>query len=258
MLKSRICYIILILLYFSTFLFCQSQRDIANTKFDDAFKEIESGTLRLYFFDALTGEATQNANVTLVDNGEFITDNQGKIEFLPLNDNYIQQVIFKKDGYITSDFGVEIMVGTIVFNRFSVSPNMDIQNFRIVLDWDKEPRDLDAHFVKVDEYHISYRDMKVLSDGAGRLDRDDMNGYGPETITVQQIDKGAVYEYYVYDYTNRNKNKSLALANSKASVKIYAEGKLLRIYKIKSNQAGRKWNVFKIVNAEIILEDNIK
>ncbi len=250
---NRHFFMFLAVLFFSfSFLVAQSQRDLANSKIDDAITELETGNLRLYFFNALDGKPVEKANVSLKGLGDFQTDNQGKIEFSPIEENYLQRIRFEKKGFISADFEVEIMLKTIIFNRISVSPVMDLKHFRIVLDWDKQPRDLDAHFVKKDEYHISYHHMKTLSDGSGRLDRDDMDGYGPETITVHQIEKNGVYEFYVHDYTNRNHRNSKALSNSNATVRVYGRGQLLKVFKISSDQAGRTWNVFRIENSEII------
>ncbi|MEZ5195875.1 MAG: hypothetical protein R2764_05620 [Bacteroidales bacterium] len=111
---------------------------------------------------------------------------------------------------------------------------------RIVLDWDKKPDDLDAHFQKEGDYHVSYR-VKTSSDdvGSAKLDRgDDRDGYWPETITVKDIDEKAEYTYYVKDYTNRNSKSSKALSKSSAMVKVYGEGQLLNIWQL--NEKAKK------------------
>ncbi len=68
---------------------------------------------------------------------------------------------------------------------------MKVGSIRIILDWDKSPNDLDAHLVKDGDYHISYRNKRVADDGAAQLDRDDMNGYGPETITINNVESNS-------------------------------------------------------------------
>lgn len=226
-----------------------------NSRWNDAEEEMTSGLLTLYFFNALNGEPLSGANVELDGVGIYTTDYQGKINFLPQEDDYQQHVIFRKNGFITSQFEIEILVGTIFFNRFSVSPVMDINKFRIVLDWDKSPLDLDSHFLKQNEYHLSYRDMRTLKDNTGQLDIDDTDGYGPETITVDQIKQNGSYSFFVHDYSNRNNANSNALAKSKATVKVYGEGQLLKVYKIPQNKKGRTWKVFSISNGSII-DDN--
>lgn len=239
-------------------LVAQSQRDLTRSKLDDAITEMETGRLRLYFLDALDGKPVKDAKVVLYGLDTFYTDNDGKIEFLPIEDSYKQAVRFEKKSYISVDFDVDVVLGRVFFNRFSVSPVMDLTQFRVVLDWGREPADLDAHFIKQNDYHISYRNMKTLSDGKGKLDRDDMDGYGPETITVQEISSNSSYEYYVFDYSNRNNRNSKALSQSGATVKIYGQNKLLHIFNVPTNPSGRKWNVFKIENSQIIPINSIE
>jgi len=129
---------------------------------------------------------------------------------------------------------------------------------RIVLDWDKKPADLDAHFVKEGDYHISYREMTVTDDASARLDRDDRDGYGPETITVKDIEEKAEYTYYVKDFTNKDAKNSKQLSKSKAMVKIYGEGKLLNIWQLSEKQKGNAWAVFTIQNGKIVPTDEVK
>ncbi|MCB5249914.1 MAG: hypothetical protein LHW49_02015 [Candidatus Cloacimonetes bacterium] len=224
----------------------------AQNRTQDAFDELEFGELNLYFFNAINGEPIVNATVTLDGIGQFLTDKYGRISFEPLEDNYMQEVSFRSSGYINSVFDIEIRVGTIFFNRYSISPVMDINYFRVVLDWGKSPRDLDAHFEKKGQYHISYRNTKVLADGRGQLDRDETNGYGPETITVTHVKQDAQYEYFVHDYTNRNNRNSTNLSKSKATVKVYGNNQLLKVYQVPEKQKGSRWSVFRIENGEIV------
>ena len=149
----------------------------------DAMEELESGRLTMRFFNALTGNPIKGGRVSIQGKGDFDTDVEGRVQFEPPDEDGELPIAFRAPGFITSEFSVEIMNGTLYFNRFSVSPIMDVHQVRIVLDWGEEPRDLDLHFVKDGGYHISYRNMHTLADGNGRLDRDDTRGYGPETIT---------------------------------------------------------------------------
>lgn len=64
-------------------------------------------------------------------------------------------------------------------------PGADI---RVVLTWGLEPDDLDAHLSgpicgTVDRFHVSYLDKNPVP--YADLDRDDADGYGPETITIR-------------------------------------------------------------------------
>ena len=230
----------------------QDNRDKFKDKFDDVFEEEESGNLTLRFFNALSGDPVGGATVTIKNIGDFETDEDGKIRFPVPEEDGILQVHFECAKYITSDFKAEVIAGTFFFNRFSVSPMLDLKDVRIILDWDQSPADLDVHFIKENGYHISYRNTKILIDGRGELDRDDMDGYGPETITVRDIDDFATYDFVIHDYTNKSNSASTSLSRSKANVKVYGEGKLLYIFQIPQGVKGNKWSVFQIKEGQFI------
>jgi uncharacterized protein YfaP (DUF2135 family) len=100
--------------------------------------------------------------------------------------------------------------------------------------------------------------MKISDDGSASLDRDDKNGYGPETITVKNIDEKAEYTFFVKDYSNKNDKKSTALSKSKAMVKVYSDGELVNIWQLGEKQNGNAWVVFNILNGQIVPTDTVK
>ena len=243
---------ILFLLITNAFVFAQVGKTREHST--DALNEL-NGKLTLRFFDALTGNPIEGADVSIDKIGDFVTDHNGVVLFSSDEMDATHTVVFTHKDYITSKFDIQISAGTIFFNRFSVSPKMKVGDIRIVLDWDKEPSDLDAHFVKVGEngYHISFRDMHSASDGEAKLDRDDTDSYGPETITVNIIDQHAKYDYFVHDYTNRNSSGSRALAHSKATVKVYSRTQgLIDVFTVPTDLVGTKWNVFSIIDGKIV------
>jgi len=245
-----------LLLFCVNFLNAQETRDKFKNKFDDVFEEEENENLTLRFFNALTGDPIDGANVSIQDMDDYTTDEEGKIRF-PITEDGFLLVHFECDKYITSDFKVEVIAGTLFYNRMSVSPVLDLKDIRIVLDWDQSPKDLDAHFIKENGYHISYRNTRSLSDGTGELDRDDMDGYGPETITVRDIDDLATYDFVVHDYSNKGDENSSALSRSKANVKVYGEGRLLYVFQVPQGNKGCKWAVFQISEGQFIETNQI-
>ncbi|PLX16640.1 MAG: hypothetical protein C0599_14690 [Salinivirgaceae bacterium] len=224
---------------------------------DDEMEIMDNDNQTLRFFDAETGEPLEGASVNIEDIGEYTTDEEGKVRFPNQPDGYLN-VEVEKEGYITCNFDVEIVADMIFFNRFSVSPKLDLGSIRIVLDWLDTPPDLDAHFVKQGGYHISYQDTKVLSDGTGQLDRDDLDGNGPETITINDIDDNAHYEYYVHNYTDRNDPTSSGLSKSKATIKVFANNEFLGTVEIPRGPKGLKWHVFEINNGEIEITNKLQ
>ncbi|MDA3867792.1 MAG: carboxypeptidase regulatory-like domain-containing protein [Salinivirgaceae bacterium] len=251
--KSILFSIIMLVLAGTTF----AQKDKMLDVLDDEMELMDNDNQTLRFFDSQDGEPVADATVTITDIGEYTTDEEGKIRFPNQPDGYLE-VTFKKEGYITATFDVEIVAEMIFFNRFSMSPKMDIGHMRIVLDWDQTPADLDAHLVKENNYHISYRNTQVLSDGTGRLDRDDMDGYGPETITISDIDDNANYEYYVHNYSDRNNPNSNGLSKSKGTVKVFANNQFLGTVEIPLGPRGLEWSVFIIKNGEIEITNEVR
>lgn len=239
------------LLLISTFFSATSQIDKMRDKMDDALTEMDDGLLTLRFHDSETGDPVNNAVVKISDLGTTTSDAMGKARFpIPEKDgNYAVHV--ERDGYITVDFPIEIVAKTIYYNRFSLSKNMPIGQLRVLLEWDKKPADLDAHLEKDLDFHISYRDMIVSDDGIARLDRDDLDGWGPETITVKNIDERMEYRFYIHNYSNKDKPRSKKLSNSKANVKVYDGNKLLEIFQVPDDSEGNYWHVFTITDGQI-------
>ncbi len=243
-------------------LFAQENKQKFNAAFDnldDSITELEENKLTLRFFNAVNGETLDEGKVLIEGIGEYITDLQGRVQFSVPKKDGTYGVRFSKNGFITTKFTIEIDGGTMFYNnRFSISPVMDLKYLRVVTDWGKKPKDLDAHMVKEHGYHISYQDKHVSADGYGVLDRDDRDSYGPETITIKKVDKNGVYHFYIHDYSDRHKKRSTNLSNSKVSVKVYGNGKLLHVYNIMPGNEGVYWHVFDIIRGEIVPVNSIR
>ena len=247
---------LLLLLLFVSIQTTYAQIEEMREKMQDQMTELEDGKLTLRLINAVDGNAVADATIKIDELGEFTTDRQGRVLFEVPEDG-VYSMGFKKPDFISVDLKFEIMEGMIFYNRFSVSPKIDMGTIRIVLDWDNKPKDLDAHLVKEGGYHISYRNTNSSADGKAVLDRDDLDGYGPETITITDVDDDAEYKFYVKDFTNHDRNNSKKLSKSKARIKIYGEGQLLHEFKITERLKGNTWMVFRIVKGEIIIWDEV-
>jgi hypothetical protein len=98
---------------------------------------------------------------------------------------------------------------------------------RIVLRWGEEPRDLDSHLWLPPEspYHIFWRDKGAVSQFPfAELDIDDITSFGPETITIADLQVGT-YLYAVHLY-----NGVGTIGTSEAVVEVYKGATLLRTY----------------------------
>ena len=63
--------------------------------------------------------------------------------------------------------------------------------------------------------------------------------------------------YFVQDYTNNGTLESKALSNSQAKVIVYKGNDLLGVYTVPTDMGRVYWNVFSIVNGEIIVENTL-
>jgi hypothetical protein len=87
---------------------------------------------------------------------------------------------------------------------------------------------------------------KVARDA--NLDVDDVDGYGPETITVSKKHWGERYVYAVHSFTNGQQPESSALSLSGAKVFVYIGESLVRTYYVPRGQ-GNLWVVFAVDGA---------
>lgn len=243
--------VILILLIFVVSSTSRAQHKKMDQIMEDVFQEQDNNIFTIRLFDALSGDPVPDAMIVFENIGTFNSDSAGRVMF-PRQPDGMLKAIFKKSGYISSLINIDVAAETILRNRFIVSPIMNIDQFRVVLSWDQQPEDLDAHFIKANSYHISYRNTRVLNDGSGQLDRDDMDGYGPETITVSQLNSESEYTFFVFNYSAKVDPSSRTLASSKATVCVYGNNKLLNTFHVPTTISGDTWTVFKVINGIVV------
>jgi hypothetical protein len=221
------------------------------------------GGLALWFTDAETGEAVEGADFSIEGYGRCTTDKDGLAVFPRTLDDGTElsdgdhQFTIQKDGYMTVTDTFTIFGGSIYQHKFSLPRSVQEKSVKIILDWGSAPRDLDAHLVKENGWHVSAADSHRSTDGAARLERDDKFSYGPETITLSTIDTSSVYHFYVQDNSDADYPSALKLARSGAVVRIYIDNKLVYIFRIPEQQKGIYWNVFDIKNGTVKPVNNV-
>ncbi len=206
--------------------------------------------------DSDTGNPVADANVEIDRKWEIITSHEGKAD-LPddVEDGEHSMVVTKGNEYVKTETNFTVEGGEITTPpQISVPKVVDYERIKIVLDWGEYPEDLDSHIYS-DDYHVYYSHMNA---GNLNLDRDDTTSYGPETVTIRDIDSSELYQYYVFDYTNKNYYYSQEMSNSGAQVRVFYNNDLIATFKITPNQTGIWWHVFDIKNGkEIIKYDTV-
>jgi len=159
---------------------------------------------------------------------------------------------FSKPGYITTFVNVAVTAGRETVMHVSLPPVGSGDQFRIVLTWGTDPRDLDSH-LEGPGFHVYYQN-KSSGDGTALLDVDETNGFGPETVTLT-ASPTATYNYYVHHYAG-----SGSIGTSSAQVRVYQGGTLIATYNAPMNitgGVGSVWNVFRIVNGQLQASSNV-
>lgn len=186
------------------------------------------GVLSGVVVDAVTGEGVPEADLVFEGQedsshtGEASTDSQGA--FSVELDPDVYDVTITADGYVMETFEFEMEKDrNYSGEQFIISPELAAGAARIVLEWGSEPQDLDSYLSGSSDNNgsvfVSYYRKTASSGGEtiAELDVDDTNGYGPETITL--YDLNGVYRYTVVDFRTTS-----TLQEYGATVKVYLPG----------------------------------
>jgi len=158
---------------------------------------------------------------------ETTTDMQGKYTTDPV-DPGSYTVSFQSEGYIETHTNTSVTGEQVTVRTASLSPVLEEDEVRIILEWDEMPEDLDAHLTTLldsgEKLHLFYpfAESRGGSPWPGFLvlDLDNTTGReGPETITIKQPANGE-YLYSVLDYTNQGNTESTEISDSNAMVRV--------------------------------------
>ena len=217
-------------------------------------------------FNALTGQAVPGLGIHVrpgMNNrtggtiAETTTDLNGEyqVSYVPAG---MYTIEVGGTGYQTGYFSAICLENTSTGNQNgTVTPLLDSDEIRIVLSWGSSPSDLDSHLTgpidgSSSRFHVYYPSSNrgsLTTAPYAYLDRDDVDRYGPETITITEVLEG-VYRYSVHNYTDRNSSSSDSLAYSSAHVDVYFGSDLWRSFDVPS-QPGTLWTVFEYSDGEM-------
>ena len=193
----------------------------------ESFSEID-GLMILSFKDAVSCEPLVGAEVVLSFPGREHRVKTGDRGYVVMPEPMVDAmgegtigVRLTAAGYIPFVADLQVEAGTLRYKRFLVSKKMPPESYRFVLQWDESPKDLDLHLTKDTTLHISYHHMHSIPDLA-RLDRDDRDGFGPETLTLHRVDSQGSYRLFVHNYSGDG-----ALGSGRVSV--YVDNRLDRV-----------------------------
>ncbi len=206
-----------------------------------------TGTLTGQVTDAVSGDPIAGAQVCI--NGTDLcatTDASGNytIADAPAGP---QTLSVTADSYIAvTDQAVTIVAGETTERPVALSPELAEGELRIVLEWGEKPSDLDAYLTLPSGTRIGWNTKGQLVEGA-TLDVDDRDGFGPETITISQLNAGT-YTFTVDNYSAYNQDfdwdMDAPFTESGAVVKVYRGNQVIATYNVPTTGSGNTWNVF--------------
>lgn len=225
-----------------------------------------TGTVRGKVVDAITAYGVAGVSVKLrrgmnTRSGTIVaqttTSGDGSYVFTGVEaGNYTAEA--SAPGYLPAYFSVNVVGGREnTVDDIALSPRVREGELRIVLTWGDWPLDLDSHLTGPDgsggRFHVYYSNERFLGPNgiSAELDRDDRDGFGPETITLTGYQDG-LFRYSVHDFSNSESTWSKALSNSDAVVRVYGASGVLASFHVPYDTEGTLWTVFEILNGQIV------
>jgi hypothetical protein len=222
--------------------------------------------------NALNGRGVSNAKIRIRKNwnneiGDYAegfvtnTDSNGRYNISNVPTGYYT-IEASRSGYVTGYSNIIVLSeNPKLDNDFTITPIIPENEIRIVLTWGRNPLDIDSHLIGRTPSNNGFNvffDNKIYSyQGVhmANLDVDDINSYGPETVTILQSIHGR-YVYVVHDFTNKDNSNSSGLSFSNAIVKVYKGSVQIAEYHVPTDQIGNYWTVFEINSDEEVIPIN--
>ncbi len=218
---------------------------------------IESyGTIKGKVVNAISNEGLSDVEVKLYPSGKiFYTSDDGSYVFSSIPPGDYQIIATKYNFFQNQSVNVHLFAESALSDvNVSLSPIItNTGETRIVLTWGTDPCDIDAHLWTPDingsEYHI-YTELAGGYWGDSEnppyaaLDVDDLDGLGPETVTISKLSSG-YYLYSVFNFRKYIEATDTDINYSNAKVEVYnLNGKYAEFNISDANGSGLWWNVF--------------
>lgn len=159
-------------------------------------------------------------------------------------------------GYVTDERTVTVDWDTEDID-FVLIYEITSDQYRIRMTWGETPADLDSHLSGYTSsgtpFHVFFSDMNAYEGSLNvcNLDIDDTTSYGPEVITLT-ADSHRPYYYYVHNYSGEG-----SIPSSGVRIEVFKGSNLIRTFDAPTGGTERYWNVFAIINDQIIESNTV-
>jgi len=219
---------------------------IADTELNRSPRRAGEGVLRGRVVNAVNGRSVPGARVdvnVLGDRRTTYSDSSGNFAVSEMREG-LAEIDVTRVGFEPAQLTHQVGNGAPC--HVVLCPDLKPGEVRIVLTWNAQTPDLDAHLYGPQrdggEFHV-YHKKPTAPDA--KLDTDAQDGSGPETITVKTT-KGT-YRYYVADPDSLNTANGETLAGSQAQVRVYFQGNRSKeAFQLPPGARGPIWHVFDI------------
>lgn len=202
--------------------------------------------------DASTGNPIPEVEVKFQEDEQKTYTNDSGVWYLEVTPGK-KNLVLQKEGYNFTPVQLKVSKDqpTLVEEKNLVgNPKLEQGNIRFVLTWGYLPKDLDSHLITPNKEMVYFGNKNPYGAGAN-LDVDDVTSYGPETITITDLQEGE-YIYLVHNYSGYPD-----LTVSDAVVQIYNEQGLLHTITIPQRGNGEWWFVGSWVNDHFVIINEI-
>ncbi len=211
-----------------------------------------SGTITGSVNDAQNGDAMDSVDIMITGpaqrNVKTNDDGMYSMAELPYGS---YTIIAAKTGYIQGTRTVQLQEPVIEVN-FVLTPVLESSQYRAVLTWGEDPQDLDLHLWTLGtEIYFGHPGGLDMSPYAF-LDVDDLDSYGPETITIEQLLDTC--KFSVHNYSKYNNSGSPDIAVSRAHIDLYKGASLIRSFDVPTTGTGLWWYAFDLTPTGVIIE----
>jgi len=97
---------------------------------------------------------------------------------------------------------------------------------------------------------VCYFSNRRPSGSNAELDVDDVDGFGPETVTITAFRDG-MYRYSVHNYSDQSTNGFRGIASSPARVQVYDNSGLVRDFTAPTPPAGASGNAWRVFEIDV-------
>ncbi len=217
---------------------------------------VEISPLYVQIVSAEDGNPVSSATLTLENKWNLITDDLGRAYIPEQIANGYYHMVISKNGFMTTKSYLMLSLDREVVSskQIAIPEEKNEPGIKIVLEWGSFPEDLDAHILSSKEHaYFGSEESDSLT-----LDVESRRGFGPEAVSILNVDEKETYRFFVYDYSNESNPESMELSYSYAHVTVYINNEYKGTYNITRGRPGFVWHVLNIVNGnEVVVVDDL-